>query len=64
MRKTCELEKDFCSMPFYYQPHIFFSYVAAIVLNMFFETPFVAIERKLLKKRRKKDQISDVKTQY
>jgi len=46
-------------MPFYYQAHlvvnnfvshIFFSYAAAIVVTIFFETPFFIIEKKLLKR--------------
>jgi len=46
-------------MPFYYQPHlvinnfvaqIFFSYVAAIVVVIFIETPFFIIEKKLFKR--------------
>jgi peptidoglycan/LPS O-acetylase OafA/YrhL len=47
------------TLPFYYQPlsvmnlfvsNIFFSYVAAIVVHIFFETPFVVLEKKLLKR--------------
>ena len=46
-------------MPFYYQPHlvvnnfvshIFFSYLAAIVVTIFFETPFFIVEKKLFKR--------------
>jgi peptidoglycan/LPS O-acetylase OafA/YrhL len=46
-------------MPFYYQlhlvvnnfvSHIFFSYVAAIVVNIFFETPFFVVEKMLFKR--------------
>ncbi|CAF1089611.1 unnamed protein product [Adineta steineri] len=57
------------TVPFYYQPHIlvnnlvshiFFSYVAAIVVNIFFETPFVVIEKKLLNPRGK-NKIVNVK---
>ena len=56
------------TVPFYYQPHIllnnfvshiFFSYLAAIVVYMFFETPFVVIESKLFKSKRKKT-VSDI----
>ena len=47
------------TMPFYYQghlvvnnfiSHIFFSYIAAIVVNIFFETPFFIIEKRFLKR--------------
>ncbi|CAF1165447.1 unnamed protein product [Rotaria sordida] len=47
------------TMPFYYQghlvinnfiSHIFFSYVAAILVSIFFETPFFIIEKKLFKR--------------
>jgi peptidoglycan/LPS O-acetylase OafA/YrhL len=46
-------------LPFYYQPHlvinnfvshIFFSYVTAIVVVIFIETPFFIIEKKLFKR--------------
>jgi peptidoglycan/LPS O-acetylase OafA/YrhL len=46
-------------VPFYYQPHlainnfvsqIFFSYVTAIVVVIFIETPFFIIEKKLFKR--------------
>jgi peptidoglycan/LPS O-acetylase OafA/YrhL len=46
-------------MPFYYQPHlvvnnfiaqIFFSYVSAIVVTIFFETPFFVLEKRLFKR--------------
>jgi peptidoglycan/LPS O-acetylase OafA/YrhL len=46
-------------MPFYYQPHlvinnfvaqIFFSYLVAIVVTIFVETPFFIIEKKLFKR--------------
>ncbi|CAF1430753.1 unnamed protein product [Rotaria sordida] len=45
------------TMPFYYQghlvinnfiSHIFFSYVAAILVSIFFETPFFIIEKKIV----------------
>jgi peptidoglycan/LPS O-acetylase OafA/YrhL len=47
------------TMPFYYQGHllvnnfisnIFLSYVAAILVSIFFETPFFIIEKKLFKR--------------
>ena len=47
------------TMPMYYQghlvinnfiSHIFFSYVAAIVVTIFFETPFFVFEKKFLKR--------------
>ncbi|CAF1187897.1 unnamed protein product [Didymodactylos carnosus] len=47
------------TMPFYYQghlvinnfiAHIFFSYVAAILVAIFFETPFFIVEKKLFKR--------------
>jgi peptidoglycan/LPS O-acetylase OafA/YrhL len=47
------------TMPMYVQPHLiiniyisnlFFSYVAAIVVVIFFETPFFVLEKKLLKR--------------
>ncbi|UJR38468.1 hypothetical protein I4U23_031136 [Adineta vaga] len=46
-------------MPFFYQPHlvvnnfvsqIFFSYLAAILVSIFFETPFFVLEKKLFKR--------------
>jgi peptidoglycan/LPS O-acetylase OafA/YrhL len=46
-------------MPFYYQPHlvinnfvvhIFFSYLTAIIIVIFIETPFFLIEKKLFKR--------------
>lgn len=52
------------TVPFYYQPHIllnnfvshiFFSYLAAIVVYMFFETPFVVIETELFRQTQKKE---------
>ena len=47
------------SIPFYYQPmtfinsyvyQVFFSYLAAIVIVIFFETPFSALEKKIFKR--------------
>ncbi len=46
-------------LPFYYQPHlvinnfvshIFFSYITAMILVIFIETPFFIIEKKLFKR--------------
>jgi peptidoglycan/LPS O-acetylase OafA/YrhL len=46
-------------MPFYYQPHlvvnnfisqIFFCYISATVVTIFFETPFFVVEKKLFKR--------------
>ena len=46
-------------MPFYYQPHlvvnlffsqVFFSYVAGILVSIFFETPFFILEKKMFKR--------------
>jgi peptidoglycan/LPS O-acetylase OafA/YrhL len=57
------------TIPFYYQAHlllanfvshIFFSYAAAVLVNIFFETPFVVIEKKLFKPRRK-NHVSQLK---
>ncbi len=50
---------DSQKMPLYYQPHlvvnnfvsyIFFSYVSAVVVTIFFETPFFVVEKKLFKR--------------
>jgi hypothetical protein len=50
---------DSQKMPLYYQPHlvvnsfvsyIFFSYVSALVVTIFFETPFFVVEKKLFKR--------------